>query len=338
MVLAGSIGGAFALAFALELFIDQTLKRPAEIETRLRLPLFLSIPYRNGDVKPKSLKPVKNLLQLAWKKDHEPPVPILNSSESAEAPALNSQISTINDQPSSIHNLATLNHQPSTIHNSPTLNSEIPPWDPGYKLRPFWDALRDRLITWFEIRGLTHKPKLVAVTSCAEGAGVSTLSTGLAATLSETGDGKVLLVDMNHQNGAICQFFQGHLTCGLEDAFVSEKRTNALVQDNLYVVSEHALDHKLLTNLPKRFKNLVPRMKVSDYDYIIFDMPPISQVSMTPRLARFMDIVLVVVESEKTDRQVVQSATTMLTESKANIGLVLNKTRTYIPRALQQEL
>jgi Mrp family chromosome partitioning ATPase len=185
---------------------------------------------------------------------------------------------------------------------------------------------------------MTHKPKLVAVTSCAEGAGVSTLSAGLAATLSETGDGKVLLVDMNYQNGATCQFLQGHPACGLDDALISDKRTNALVQDNLYVVSEHARDYKLLTHLPKRFKNLVPRMKVSDYDYIIFDMPPISQVSMTPRLARFMDIVLVVVESEKTDRQVVQSATTMLIESKANIGLVLNKTRTYIPRALQQEL
>jgi hypothetical protein len=54
--------------------------------------------------------------------------------------------------------------------------------------------------------------------------------------------------------------------------------------------------------LPKRFSHLVPMMKASDYDYIIFDMPPVSEISITPRLARFMDMVLLVVESEKTSR------------------------------------
>ena len=29
--------------------------------------------------------------------------------------------------------------------------------------------------------------------------------------------------------------------------------------------------------LPTRFTSLVPKMKASDFDYIIFDMPPITQ-------------------------------------------------------------
>jgi Mrp family chromosome partitioning ATPase len=79
-------------------------------------------------------------------------------------------------------------------------------------------------------------------------------------------------------------------------------------------------------------------LRASDYDYIIFDMPPLSQISITPRLARFMDMVMLVVESEKTDREVVRRAVSMLTEVPANVGVVLNKRKKYVPERLQQEL
>jgi Mrp family chromosome partitioning ATPase len=42
---------------------------------------------------------------------------------------------------------------------------------------------------------IAHKPKLVAVTSLSKNAGASTLAAGLAAALSETAEGKVLLFD-----------------------------------------------------------------------------------------------------------------------------------------------
>ena len=90
--------------------------------------------------------------------------------------------------------------------------------------------------------------------------------------------------------------------------------------------------------MPKRFTNLVPKLKASDYDYIIFDMPAVSQISVTPRLARFMDMMLIVVESEKTDREVVQRAAEMLTEARGHVGIVLNKWKNYVPRRIQQEL
>jgi Mrp family chromosome partitioning ATPase len=82
----------------------------------------------------------------------------------------------------------------------------------------------------------------------------------------------------------------------------------------------------------------VPKLKASDYDYIIFDMPPVSQISVTPRLAGFMDMVLLVIESEKTDREVVKRATSMLAESKANVSAILNKNRDYVPKRLSQDL
>ena len=49
----------------------------------------------------------------------------------------------------------------------------------------------------------------------------------------------------------------------------------------------------------------MPKLKASQYDYIIFDMPPVSQTSMTARLSGLMDMVLLVIESEKTSKYTV---------------------------------
>ena len=47
---AGGVGAGLALAFLIEMLLDRSLKRPVEIETKLGLPLFISIPdfNRNG--------------------------------------------------------------------------------------------------------------------------------------------------------------------------------------------------------------------------------------------------------------------------------------------------
>ena len=77
---------------------------------------------------------------------------------------------------------------------------------------------------------------------------------------------------------------------------------------------------------------------MSDYDYIIFDMPATSQTSITPKLAMYMDLVLMVVESEKTNRDVLEQANSLLVESNVSAKVVLNKYRTYVPHWLHQEL
>ena len=220
----------------------------------------------------------------------------------------------------------------------PTASLEINSSVVNHALDSHYDALRDRLVLYFESINLTRKPKLVAVTSAGRGAGVSTIASGLAASLSETGDGRVLLVDMNQENGGAQQFFHGKANCKLDDALIREKRDEALVQERLYVVSEGSASDKLSRVLPKRFAALVPQLKASDYDYIIFDMPPVSQTSITTRLAGFMDTVMLVIESEKTDRDTVQQANALLTQSKANVTAVLNKTKQHVPGRLIHDI
>lgn len=294
LITLGGIAAGFALAFLIELFLDPTLRRPTEVETRLHLPLFLTIPrlHRNG----------------------RPALPALPAPGTAQPAA---------------------SGEPGAEPGSGK-ESHVVPWRAN-GLLSYYEALRDRLVTYFEIRNLTHKPKLIAVTGCGNGVGVTTIATGLAASLSETGDGNVLLVDMTAGQGTAHPFFKGAPGLSLTDALASDTRDHALVQENLYAVAEGGKSGHLPRILPRRFNSLVPQLKASDYDYIIFDMPPVSQISVTPRLAGFMDMVLLVVESEKTDRDAAKRATAMLADSKANVTAIVNKVHRYIPKRLQQE-
>jgi uncharacterized protein involved in exopolysaccharide biosynthesis/Mrp family chromosome partitioning ATPase len=301
-ILFAGLALAFGLPFLIELYLDRSLKHPLEVQATLGLPFFISIPAMNGKGGPSSLKRAKEIALLPGK-----------TGEAGEPAG--------GDPPA-----------------APATNGRLALWERSHGLQPFYETLRDRLMTYFEMINLTHKPKLVAVTSCAAGAGVTSTAAGLASSLSETGDGNVLLVNMNVRDGEAHHFYKGKLACGLDEALEKETRESALVQDNLYVAKEQENDDKLPRILPKRFSHLLPKMKASDFDYIIFDMPPVSQISITPRLARFMDMVLLVVESEKTDRDVAKRVAAMLSESKTNVGIVLNKNRSYLPRRLHQEI
>lgn len=205
----------------------------------------------------------------------------------------------------------------------------------GHNRHVFHETLRDRLIAYFESRGLTHKPKLVAVTGVGHNAGVTTTAAGLARSLSETGEGNVLLVDMTQTQGSAQQFSEGKAVCDLDRLLAA--RNNAQVQENLYVVGAEQKSDKLSLALPSRFNRLVPQLKASDFDYIIFDMPAVNQISITPRLAQFMDMVLLVVESEHTDRDIARQAATLLAEARVPVGAVLNKSRDYAPSRAHHE-
>jgi polysaccharide biosynthesis transport protein len=137
------------------------------------------------------------------------------------------------------------------------------------------------------------------------------------------------------QGQGSAQHFQRGTPIGLDQLF--DTRNSAFVQDNLYVVSEHSGQERLAKGMPQRFNQLVPKLRASDFDYIIFDMPPVNQISITPRLAGFMDMVLLVVESEKTDRNLAEQAAALLAQSKTNLGVILSKTKSYVPSRLHHD-
>ncbi len=302
MAVGGGIAFGIALAFLFEMMLDRNLKRPRDVENIRPVPLFLSIPYTR----------LRGLIGNSG----DP------TTARAALPAPSGGGKTAKNGSSEAVVPADLIKHP----------------EPAPELKPYHDALRDRLMNYFDVRDMTHKPKLIAVTSCRDGAGVSTVAGGLAASLSETGDGNVLLVDMRGSQGAAHAFYHGKPALGVAEALEDDTRGSAMVNENLYVVSAGSLDKKLERVLPKQFSQFVPKLKASDYDYIIFDMPPVAQTSVTAKVARFMDMVLMVVESENTDKDAARKAGALLADANATVATVLNKQRSYVPGWLHQEL
>ena len=285
-------GGGLALGIALvllqELLLNPTVGRPLELETRLHIPLMLSIPYTNS------------------RNGHSPV--LANGAQTAAGAVA-----------------------------TPPHHSNLAPWDASHFMRPYCDAIRDRLGLYFELNKLTHKPKLVGVAGFSDAAGASTLATGLAASLSESNEGKVLFVDVSLGPQEVHPFFKGKPAYPLTAALKPQSEISS-ASDNLYLATVGSPTAGGLAQVGlKRFFAMMPNMKASDFDYIIFDMPPLHQTSPTWGMAAFMDKLLLIVEAEKNSRDVIKRGYAKLTAERPNVAVVVNKTRSYVPKALDCE-
>lgn len=321
MATVGIAALGLAWAFLFELFIDRTVKRPIEIQRDVGLPLFMTIP----DTKGKAFRKLTKSSSIRKKQ-------IFGKQKAAEAKKKRGYT------PKSSVMKAAAKSDPRYYGGEDSAqsgNGEITPWDVDHPLHNYFEALRDKVIGYFESKNLQHKPKLIGLTGLGEDPGVSTVASGIASSLSKTEGGNVLLVDMTLGKESAHQFYKGEEVSNLEEALLEPNK--AKLQDNLYVVAEGSNGYKLPSLLPSRFNSIIPKLKASDFDYIVFDMPAVSPISSTPRLASFMDVMLMVIESENTNRDVVKQAAELLSESKAHLGAVLNKTKSYVPKQLEQD-
>jgi len=212
----------------------------------------------------------------------------------------------------------------------------IAPWSPEHFIRPYCEAIRDRFSLYFELNHLTHKPKLVGVTSFSHQAGTSTLAAGLASALSETDEGKVLLVDVNLGPGEVHPFFKGKPAYPLAKALEQSGPIDAAA-DNLYLATIGSAKSGPAQLGLKRFFDLMPNLKASDFDYIIFDMPPLGQTSPTWALSPFMDKMLLIVQGDTTNKDVVNRGYKKLVRERENVSVVFNKAQSYGPKWVSGE-
>ena len=308
-ILGGLAGGGWiigiAIAFLLDMVLDRSIKRPREIDGRLGLPLMMSIPRSGG----KKGKPKPKLLQSA-----------------AEEQSTDLAISI------------------------PTA-----PWEERHFIRPYAEAIRDRLEYYFELKRMTHNPKLIGVTALDSGAGASTIAAGLATAFSDTGDGKVLLMDLNPERTGVHPFFEGKPVCSITEALESGRDVNArfkaaekdlflaTVNGNLNNERNRSGETGMIDGegkqvpsrfIPKQIYDLLPQLKISDFDYVIFELPPLGETSPTVAMAGFMDKMLVVAEAEKTNGEELKRQLTDLERNGADVSCLLNKVDDTIPKWL----
>ena len=95
---------------------------------------------------------------------------------------------------------------------------------------------------------------------------------------------------------------------------------------------------KVTPLVPAKFYELLPKLKSSNFDYIIFDMPPIKQTSATVALSGLMDKVLLVVEPGKTNRAAIKRATDLMREQHADVAGVVNRLPKSAAKWLEPDL
>ena len=303
-VFGGCVAMGLAIAFLIDMFLDRTVRRTSDVKRSMRMPVFLSIP------------------DAIWTNKKLLPLSSSNGS-------LRSRNIAVVDGKSK--------DQKAKTQDS---NTALAPWRPDHYLQSQIEGLRERVITYFEVHNLNHKPKLVALTACNDGAGVTTLSAGLASALSRAGEGSVLLVDI--QSGSSFAFYKGNAGCGpsvkmKSQAEAEQEKDSSSDMTLATVKSETDRWEKISKSLPRSFNELLPNLDVNEYDYIVFDMAAVSPSSVTPRMAGHMDLVLLILECEKTGQLAARQAANLMGESRANMVVVLNKWRNYVPAGLTHE-
>jgi polysaccharide biosynthesis transport protein len=315
----GTAAAAIALTLLFGLFLKRRVNRPEDLENRLGVPLLLSIPFFSRQdclrlLQPKGANGSKALNQ-------NDRLRLLHPKGTNGSAANGSAVNGSNGDTGT--KLATAVEPPSA------------PWEAGHFIRPYSEAARDRLGLYFESRGITHKPKLIGVTGFSDGAGTSTLAAGLAAALSETGEGKVLMVDMtaNGSEDDVHPFFAGRPAVALDDALKPAGNIESTA-DNLYLATADPNSPGSGSLGLNKLRRIMRDLKASDYDYMVFDMPALGQTSSTAAMAGLMDQVLVIVEGEASSPEEIKRGFRDLVESRAKVSVIFNKARSYGPKAL----
>ena len=212
---------------------------------------------------------------------------------------------------------------------------EVPPGT-----RKYFEALINHI--FLSVGEADKAPQIIAVSSCHSGEGVSSVAANLAVSLGYNG-GRVLLVDANINHPSVHKIFRVNQSPGLAEMFTRGQLNPNLIQPtsvkNLDVLSSGVGPVNLLLLFEaKGFADQLALWR-REYQYVVFDLPPLNESPHTTRLIRLVDGVILVVEAERTRWEVAQQAKEMFVQDKANVlGVVLNKRQFPIPEWLYRTI
>ena len=186
-------------------------------------------------------------------------------------------------------------------------------------------SLRSSLI-YFPVEGT--RPKTLVVTSALPNEGKTTISANLAITLAFSG-AKTLVVDADTRRGKLSNLFGITEGEGLSNILLKTMPWEDVVHqttiENLHVIAcgpplKHPAEHLLGKVADQFLKDIYEQ-----FDYVIFDSPPVTLLDDTLSLAPKIDGALVVVRfgvsSVRTTRRTIE----LLTQRQTNIlGLICN--------------
>jgi succinoglycan biosynthesis transport protein ExoP len=235
----------------------------------------------------------------------------------------------MDDRISSLIELQTLFHEP-LLGQIPkeSLASEGALLKPGDERQAFIESfrtLRSSLI-FLPVEG--ERPKTFVVTSALPDEGKTTVSSNLAVTLAFSG-AKVLLIDADMRSGKVSHLFGAQGAVGLSNVLTKnlpwKEAVSATWIDNLYLMPcgpavQNTAEHLLSKVTDEFIKNVY-----NEFDYVLFDSPPVIILDDTLSLSPKIDATLFVLRFDQSSTRASRRALELLHSRQANvIGLVVN--------------
>jgi hypothetical protein len=194
----------------------------------------------------------------------------------------------------------------------------------GLALHPYADAICDRLL-WAAREGKDKgRPLAVGCTGVGEGAGASTLAEGLAKAFVRNGE-RVLLVDL--ASAWACQTQLA--SCGRTEEPACEVRGKRL--DGIGDAAWETIAEGPEILGIARLRGVVEELRSGDYDWILFDLPPVGFTSPTVLLTACLDQVLLVTDPTTARPELLKQDYEEISERTGNLYCIYNKKGIRIP-------
>jgi polysaccharide biosynthesis transport protein len=178
------------------------------------------------------------------------------------------------------------------------------------------------------LKFISHKQvRTIVVTSSVAGEGKSEVSANLAAAIAQTGK-RVLLVDADMRQPSQHHLWGLMNVKGLSNLLVDRVKLNKVVQkvsSNLSLLTAGVIPPNPVALIDSESMNNLIQTMAGEYEYIIFDTPPLAGTADAAVLGKMADGVLMVVRPGIANSDSAIAAKSLLARSEANIlGLVAN--------------
>ncbi len=189
-----------------------------------------------------------------------------------------------------------------------------------------------------------QRGKTLGVLGVESGVGTSTIAAALALVATEKCGFETTLIDANSENPALSKFFKLNGAPGLAELANGDATHEECVQKRsdgaLSLISSSAAykERQRLEVAPKSISAAIANFQETS-DLVIVDLPPAISADRAVALSQYMDFVLLVVQSEKTDLPTAERIARRLVGSDRQVvGVVLNKSRRYMPNWLSRTI
>jgi uncharacterized protein involved in exopolysaccharide biosynthesis/Mrp family chromosome partitioning ATPase len=179
----------------------------------------------------------------------------------------------------------------------------------------------------------------VGIVSCYRGEGVSTVAGNLSKVLAaHHSQSKVLLVDLNLDSSSTHASGRSPASAPSDMAILEPEFAFFVQPISPGIDTSFNVLAPLKKGQTRQIATVLTQSK-QQYDFVIFDIPPLSQSSKIVSYSQFFDGVIMVFESEHVRRQVAKQVLTKLSRARIPVfGAVINKRKFYVPQWVYNRL